>query len=118
LAFESGAAFAPRAYRTGVIMDFGVHVIDFYHYLLVPDWDVTSAVHDGFHGPEGLARIEITASGRADSPSASVDITSSRTRRGYRLNEPKFGRMSTALTPTGLRRADGRLALSGTAVRP
>jgi predicted dehydrogenase len=61
--FESGAAFAPRAYRTGVIMDFGVHVIDFYHYLLTPNWNVTSAIHDGFNGPEGLAELQITASG-------------------------------------------------------
>jgi predicted dehydrogenase len=59
--FESGAAFAPGAQRTGVIMDFGVHVIDFYHYLLRPKWTFVSAVHDGFCGPEGLAEIELRA---------------------------------------------------------
>jgi predicted dehydrogenase len=59
--FESGAAFAPGAQRTGVIMDFGVHVVDFYHYLLQPRWTPISAVHDGFRGPEGLAEIELQA---------------------------------------------------------
>ncbi len=59
--FESGAAFAPGAQRTGVIMDFGVHVIDFYHYLLQPKWRLRSAIHDGFAGPEGLAEIELEA---------------------------------------------------------
>ena len=59
--FESGAAFAQGAQRTGVIMDFGVHVIDFYHYLLQPRWTFISAVHDGFYGPEGLAEIELQA---------------------------------------------------------
>lgn len=61
--FESGAGFAPGAQRTGVIMDFGVHVIDFYHYLLQPRWALISAIHDGFHGPEGLAEIELQANG-------------------------------------------------------
>lgn len=61
--FESGAAFFPGAFRTGAIMDFGVHVVDLYHYLLSPTWDLSSAIHDGFHGPEGLARIELRASG-------------------------------------------------------
>lgn len=61
--FESGAAFEPMAQRTGVIMDFGVHVIDFYHYLLGPKWEVAHAIHDGFHGPEGLAHIALRASG-------------------------------------------------------
>jgi predicted dehydrogenase len=59
--FESGAAFAQGAQRTGVIMDFGVHVIDFYHYLLKPRWTLVSAIHDGFQGPEGLAEIELQA---------------------------------------------------------
>jgi predicted dehydrogenase len=59
--FESGAAFAPGVERTGVIMDFGVHVIDFYHYLLQPSWTLISAIHDGFQGPEGLAEIELQA---------------------------------------------------------
>jgi predicted dehydrogenase len=59
--FESGAAFAQGAQRTGVIMDFGVHVIDFYHYLLQPRWTFVSAIHDGFRGPEGLAEIELQA---------------------------------------------------------
>jgi predicted dehydrogenase len=61
--FESGAAFARSAKRTGAIMDFGVHVIDFYHFLLDPAWSFLSAVHDGFEGPEGLAEIELLASG-------------------------------------------------------
>jgi predicted dehydrogenase len=61
--FESGAAFAPSAQRTGSIMDFGVHVIDFYHFLLDPDWSLASAIHDGFDGPEGLAEINLLASG-------------------------------------------------------
>jgi predicted dehydrogenase len=59
--FESGAGFARGAQRTGVVMDFGVHVIDFYHYLLEPEWKLTSAIHDGFCGPEGLAEIELRA---------------------------------------------------------
>jgi predicted dehydrogenase len=59
--FESGAAFAQGAQRTGVIMDFGVHVIDFYQYLLEPEWELISAIHDGFCGPEGLAEIELLA---------------------------------------------------------
>ena len=59
--FESGAAFAEGAQRTGVIMDIGVHVIDFYHYLLRPEWTFVSATHDGFKGPEGLAEIELLA---------------------------------------------------------
>jgi predicted dehydrogenase len=59
--FESGAGFARGAQRTGVIMDFGVHVIDFYHYLVQPEWTLISAVHDGFCGPEGLAEIELQA---------------------------------------------------------
>jgi UDP-N-acetylglucosamine 3-dehydrogenase len=59
--FESGAAFSRGAQRTGVIMDFGVHVIDFYHYLLEPTWTFISAIHDGFNGPEGLAEIELRA---------------------------------------------------------
>jgi len=61
--FESGAAFAPLAERTGAIMDFGVHVIDFYQFLLNPEWVFVSAIHDGFEGPEGLAEIELMASG-------------------------------------------------------
>jgi predicted dehydrogenase len=63
--FESGAGFAPDARRTGVIMDFGVHVLDFYHYLLQPTWTLESAIHDGFNGPEGLAEIKLRAN---DSP--------------------------------------------------
>jgi hypothetical protein len=42
-------------------MDFGVHVVDFYHYLLKPRWTFVSATHDGFNGPEGLAEIELLA---------------------------------------------------------
>jgi predicted dehydrogenase len=61
--FESGAAFLPGAERTGTLMDFGVHVMDLYHYLLSPSWELTSAIHDGFEGPEGLAQIEVRASG-------------------------------------------------------
>lgn len=61
--FESGAGFARGAQRTGVIMDFGVHVVDFYHYLLQPQWTFVSATHDGFCGPEGLAEIELRANG-------------------------------------------------------
>jgi predicted dehydrogenase len=60
-AYESGAAFSPGAQRTGVIMDIGVHVIDFYQYLLGPAWSFVSATHDGFNGPEGLAEIELCA---------------------------------------------------------
>ncbi len=63
--FESGAAFSPGAERTGTLMDFGVHVVDLYHYLLSPTWELTSAIHDGFNGPEGLAQIELRASGAA-----------------------------------------------------
>jgi len=61
--FESGAAFARDAQRTGVIMDFGVHVLDFYQCLLQPEWAILSARHDGFAGPEGLAAIELQANG-------------------------------------------------------
>lgn len=59
--FESGAGFTRGAQRTGAIMDFGVHVIDFYHYLFQPKWTLVSATHDGFSGPEGLAEIELQA---------------------------------------------------------
>lgn len=61
--FESGGGFAQGAQRTGAIMDFGVHVVDFYHYLLQPEWSLVSATHDGFCGPEGLAEIELQANG-------------------------------------------------------
>lgn len=61
--FESGAGFARGAERSGVIMDFGVHVVDFYHYLLGPTWTFVAGRHDGFHGPEGLAEIELEANG-------------------------------------------------------
>ena len=61
--FESGAGFARGAQRTGVVMDFGVHVLDFYHYLLQPEWTLVSATHDGFCGPEGLAEIHLQADG-------------------------------------------------------
>jgi predicted dehydrogenase len=61
--FESGAAFARTAQRTGVIMDLGVHVLDFYHYLLRPSWAFVSAIHDGFEGPEGLATLNLEANG-------------------------------------------------------
>jgi predicted dehydrogenase len=61
--FESGAGFQRSAKRTGVIMDLGVHVIDFYEYLFQPKWRFVSARHDGFHGPEGLAEIELEADG-------------------------------------------------------
>jgi predicted dehydrogenase len=59
--FESGAAFTPGAFRTGVIMDFAVHVLDYYHALLRPEWSFLTAVHDGFAGPEGLADIHLKA---------------------------------------------------------
>ena len=61
--YQSGQAFAADAQRTGVIMDSGVHVIDFYQYLLEPTWTLKSAIHDGFAGPEGLAQIELLADG-------------------------------------------------------
>lgn len=61
--YGSGGAFAKGAQRTGVIMDTGVHVIDFYHYLFDPEWTVTSSIHDGFAGPEGLAEVALTADG-------------------------------------------------------
>ena len=54
--FESGAAFAKDAYRTGVIMDFGVHVLDFYHFLLAPKWDLVSAIHDGIQWTRGTSQ--------------------------------------------------------------
>jgi predicted dehydrogenase len=57
--FWSGAGFARDAQRTGVIMDFGVHVLDFYQYLLNPTWTYGSAIHDGFNGPEGLAELRL-----------------------------------------------------------
>jgi predicted dehydrogenase len=69
--FESGAGFSPGAQRTGVVMDFGVHVLDFYHYLLQPQWALTAAVHDGFSGPEGLAEIEL----RADDAPVSIRLS-------------------------------------------
>lgn len=59
--FESGVAFNRAAQRTGVIMDLGVHVIDFYEYMLTPEWVFVSAIHDGFQGPEGLAEIRLEA---------------------------------------------------------
>jgi predicted dehydrogenase len=59
--FSSGASFARDAERTGVIMDFGVHVLDFYEYLLNPTWTFESAIHDGFNGPEGLAELRLKA---------------------------------------------------------
>jgi predicted dehydrogenase len=59
--FLSGAAFAKNAKRTGVIMDMGVHVLDFYQYLLDPTWVYGSAIHDGFSGPEGLAELHLEA---------------------------------------------------------
>lgn len=59
----SGAGFAQEARRTGVIMDIGVHVLDFYQILFQPEWTFVSAVHDGFQGPEGLAEINLTANG-------------------------------------------------------
>jgi len=61
--YQSGAAFAKGAERTGVIMDTGVHVIDFYQYLLEPEWTLVSAIDDGFSGPEGLAQVELLADG-------------------------------------------------------
>jgi predicted dehydrogenase len=59
--FMSGAAFAKDAKRTGVIMDLGVHILDFYQYLLNPTWVYGSAIHDGFNGPEGLAELRLEA---------------------------------------------------------
>lgn len=58
--FESGAAFAPNAVRTGAVMDFGVHVLDYYEHLLAPRWRLERAIHDGFAGPEGLAEIHLS----------------------------------------------------------
>jgi predicted dehydrogenase len=63
--FSSGASFARDARRSGVIMDIGVHVLDFYQYLLEPTWSYDSAIHDGFNGPEGLAELNLKAN---DSP--------------------------------------------------
>lgn len=57
--FLSGAGFAHGVQRTGVIMDFGVHVLDFYQYLLGAKWTFGSAIHDGFDGPEGLAELRL-----------------------------------------------------------
>jgi predicted dehydrogenase len=59
--FLSGAGFAKDAQRTGVIMDMGVHILDFYQYLLEPTWAYGSAIHDGFKGPEGLAELRLKA---------------------------------------------------------
>jgi predicted dehydrogenase len=59
--FLSGASFAHDARRTGVIMDMGVHILDFYQYLLDPTWAYESAIHDGFNGPEGLAELRLKA---------------------------------------------------------
>lgn len=59
--FLSGAAFERDAQRTGVIMDLGVHILDFYQYLLNPTWVYESAIHDGFNGPEGLAELRLEA---------------------------------------------------------
>lgn len=59
--FLSGAGFARDAQRTGVIMDLGVHILDFYQYLLNPTWEFVSAIHDGFNGPEGLAELRLKA---------------------------------------------------------
>jgi predicted dehydrogenase len=59
--FLSGAGFAKDAKRTGVIMDMGVHILDFYQYLLDPTWVYGSAIHDGFKGPEGLAELRLEA---------------------------------------------------------
>lgn len=59
--FLSGAAFAKGSQRTGVIMDMGIHILDFYQYLLDPTWVYGSAIHDGFKGPEGLAELRLEA---------------------------------------------------------
>jgi predicted dehydrogenase len=59
--FLSGAGFSRDAQRTGVIMDMGVHILDFYQYLLDPEWTYGSAIHDGFNGPEGLAELLLKA---------------------------------------------------------
>jgi predicted dehydrogenase len=61
--FSSGAGFARDAQRTGVIMDIGVHVLDFYQYLLQTNWTYKSATHDGFKGPEGLVELRLKANG-------------------------------------------------------
>jgi predicted dehydrogenase len=42
-------------------MDMGVHILDFYQYLLDPTWAYGSAIHDGFNGPEGLAELRLKA---------------------------------------------------------
>jgi hypothetical protein len=63
VAIRDGAAFHNAAQRTGVIMDLGVHVIDFYEFLFHPNWNLVSATHDGFRGPEGLAEMELEANG-------------------------------------------------------
>jgi predicted dehydrogenase len=88
--FESGAAFAPGVERTGVLMDFGVHVIDFYHYLLQPQWTLISAIHDGFQGPEGLAEIELRAG------EAPVSIRLSRYRSQENVGRLVFDRAEIA----------------------
>jgi predicted dehydrogenase len=88
--FESGAGFARSAQRTGVIMDFGVHVIDFYHYVLEPKWKFVSAIHDGFDGPEGLAEVELEANG---SP---VSIRLSRYYKQDNIARMKFERVEVS----------------------
>jgi predicted dehydrogenase len=60
--YLSGATFQKNARRTGVIMDIGVHVLDFYQYLLNPTWVYRSSIHDGFSGPEGLAELWLQVS--------------------------------------------------------
>jgi predicted dehydrogenase len=63
--FSTGASFSRDAQRTGVIMDMGVHILDFYQYLLNPTWAYESAIHDGFNGPEGLAELRLKANDAA-----------------------------------------------------
>jgi predicted dehydrogenase len=44
-------------------MDIGVHALDFYQYVLEPEWRFVSALDDGFAGPEGLAQMSLEANG-------------------------------------------------------
>lgn len=55
----SGFYFAKGAVRTGVLMDLGVHVVDWYRYVLGDGLEITAADHDGYCGPEALARVKL-----------------------------------------------------------
>jgi predicted dehydrogenase len=94
--FESGAAFHRTSQRTGVIMDLGVHVIDFYQYLLTPEWKIISAIHDGFRGPEGLAEIRLEANG------APIEIRLSRYHKQENVAHLMFDRVEIEINLDGL----------------